>query len=242
MIFIGVMLAYIYMLANLKKHGLKSEDVSEMFLWCFASVVVGGKIFFWLEDLGRYFSKPSLLFESFGNGFVFYGSFLLTVPVLIFWFKKKGVNPWLAFDYAGIAGAMVHAFGKLGCLLAGCCHGKVSTGFYAIVFTNPNCHASPLNTPLYPTQLWDAIILFMAIGLMLFMKVRKWFDGQLFLTYGIVYAIGRFFTEKYRGDEERGFILNGLLSHSQAIAIGVFSVCVLIFILRYRKTRTQNAV
>jgi len=28
MIFIGVMLAYAYMLANLKKHGLKSEDVS----------------------------------------------------------------------------------------------------------------------------------------------------------------------------------------------------------------------
>ncbi|MEK0421606.1 MAG: hypothetical protein RLZZ161_1457 [Bacteroidota bacterium] len=242
MIFIGVMLAYAYMLANLKKHGLKSEDVSEMFLLCFASVVLGGKIFYWLEDPGRYVSNPGLLFKSFGNGFVFYGSFLLTVPALIYWFKKKSVDAWVAFDYAGVAGAMVHAFGKLGCLLAGCCHGKVSTGSNAIVFTNPNCHASPLNTPLYPTQLWDAMILFSAIGLMLFLKKKKWFDGQLFLTYGIVYAIGRFFTEKYRGDEERGFVLNGLLSHSQAIAIAVFSVCVIVFILRYRKTRPENAV
>jgi phosphatidylglycerol:prolipoprotein diacylglycerol transferase len=77
---------------------------------------------------------------------------------------------------------------------------------------------------------------------MLFLKKKKWFDGQLFLTYGIVYAIGRFFTEKYRGDEERGYVLNGLLSHSQAIAIAVFSVCVIVFILRYRKTRPENAV
>jgi prolipoprotein diacylglyceryltransferase len=58
----------------------------------------------------------------------------------------------------------------------------------------------------------------------------------------MVYAVGRFFTEKYRGDEERGFVLNGLLSHSQAIAIGVFAVCAVIFILRYRKTHTDNAV
>jgi len=210
--------------------------------WCFASVVIGGKIFYWLEDPTRYFSNPGLLFKSIGNGFVFYGSFLLTVPVLIYWFKKKSIDPWVAFDYAGIAGALVHAFGKLGCLLAGCCHGKVSTGPISIVFTNPNCHASPLDTPLYPTQLWDAMILFMAIGLMMFMKRKKWMDGQLFLTYGIVYAIGRFFTEKYRGDEERGFVLNGLLSHSQAIAIAVLSVCVFVFILRYHKTRIQNAV
>jgi len=242
MIFIGVMLGYAYMLANLKHHGLKSDDVSEMFLWCFASVIVGGKLFFWLGDPGAYVREPEKLFKSFGNGFVFYGSFLVTVPVLVFWFKKKKIDPWVGFDYAGIAGALVHAFGKLGCLLAGCCHGKVSEGANAIVFTNPNCHASPLNTPLYPTQLWDAILLFTAIGIMGLMKRKKWFDGQLFLTYGLVYAIGRFFTEKYRGDEERGFVLNGLLSHSQAIAIAVFSVCLLIFIWRYKTTRKTHAV
>jgi len=98
MIFIGVMLAYAYMLGSLKKHGLKSDGVSEMFLWCFASVVIGGKIFYWLEDPTRYFSNPGLLFKSIGNGFVFYGSFLLTVPVLIYWFKKKSIDPWVAFD------------------------------------------------------------------------------------------------------------------------------------------------
>jgi phosphatidylglycerol:prolipoprotein diacylglycerol transferase len=242
MIFIGVLLAYLYMLANLRHHGLKSEDVSEMFLWCFASVVLGGKIFFWLEEPGKYISDPQLLFKSFGNGFVFYGSFLFTVPVLIFWFKRKKIDPWVAFDYAGIAGALVHVFGKIGCLLAGCCHGRVSNAPNAIIFTNPNCHASPLNTPLYPTQVWDAMILFSAIGLMIWLKRKKWFDGQIFLTYGMIYAVGRFFTEKYRGDEERGFVLNGLLSHSQAIAIGVFAVCAAIFIMRYRKTQTSHAV
>jgi len=242
MIFIGVLLAYLFMLKNLKHHGLQSEDVSEMFLWCFASVVVGGKIFFWLEDPKLYVENPSLMLKSFGNGFVFYGSFLLTVPILVWWFRKKGINPWVAFDYAGIAGATVHAFGKLGCLMAGCCHGKVCDESVGIVFDNPNSHASPLNTPLYPTQIWDALILFAAIGLMFLMKKRKYFDGQLFLMYGLVYAVGRFITEKYRGDEERGFVMNGLLSHSQAIAVGVFLVCLTVFVWRYVKTRKANAV
>jgi phosphatidylglycerol:prolipoprotein diacylglycerol transferase len=126
--------------------------------------------------------------------------------------------------------------------MAGCCHGKVCNESVGIVFDNPNSHASPLNTPLYPTQIWDALILFAAIGLMFLMKKRNFFDGQLFLMYGLVYAVGRFITEKYRGDEERGFVMNGLLSHSQAIAVGVFLVCLTVFVWRYVKTRKANAV
>jgi phosphatidylglycerol:prolipoprotein diacylglycerol transferase len=37
-----------------------------------------------------------------------------------------------------------------------------------------------------------------------------------------MYAIGRSIVEMYRGDEARGYVFNGLLSHSQFIAILVF--------------------
>jgi phosphatidylglycerol:prolipoprotein diacylglycerol transferase len=38
----------------------------------------------------------------------------------------------------------------------------------------------------------------------------------------LVYAVGRFFTEIYRGDEARGYIIDKWLTHSQAIAFVVF--------------------
>jgi phosphatidylglycerol:prolipoprotein diacylglycerol transferase len=240
MIFIGVIVAYLFMAAHLKSKGFTSETVSELFLWCFFTVFIGGKLFYWLEDPGKYLDKPALLLEDPGNGFVFYGSFLATIPVLIWWFRKKQLPVWEMFDLVGIAGAFVHAFGKLGCFMAGCCHGKVCNASVGVVFTHPNSHADPLNTPLYPTQLWDAGILFTAIGLMFFLKPRKWFQGQLFLLYGMFYAVGRFITEKYRGDEERGFVFNGLLSHSQAIALAVFAVCAVVAVYRFKTERIRR--
>lgn len=238
MILTGVIFGYLFMRRRLKPMGIDSEQVSELFLYCFAGVFVGGKVFFYLESPAQYLKDPSLMLKDFGNGFVFYGSFLFTIPVLIWWFKRKKLQPWPMFDLVGIAGALVHGFGKLGCLMAGCCHGRVcGEHAWGIVFRDPQSHATPLNTPLYPTQLWDAGIIFLSVALMLYFLPRKKFHGQIFLIYGLVYAVGRFLTESYRGDEERGFILNGMLSHSQGIALAVFLVCAGLFYYRFKNHR-----
>jgi phosphatidylglycerol:prolipoprotein diacylglycerol transferase len=63
----------------------------------------------------------------------------------------------------------------------------------------------------------------------------KGFSGQVFLVYAIVYGIGRYFTESFRGDGERGFLFDGLLSHSQFIAILVVIGSGLLFL--YLKKR-----
>jgi len=241
MILIGVICAWFYMKSQTRILGLDADLVSELLLWCFAGVFVGGKIFFYLEDPAKYLDNPSKMLDGLGSGFVFYGSFLTTIPILIWWFRKHKLPVWHMFDLVGIAGAFVHGFGKIGCFFAGCCHGRVCHNAWGISFTHPKTHAEPMNTPLYPTQLWDAAMIFTIIALMIWLKKRRTFEGQLFLVYGLLYAVGRFFTEKYRGDEERGFVFNGLLSHSQAIALGVFLVFGAVYAYRFRQTRNQKA-
>jgi phosphatidylglycerol:prolipoprotein diacylglycerol transferase len=79
---------------------------------------------------------------------------------------------------------------------------------------------------LYPTQLFEAgwlLIIFIMIHLI---RNKKQYDGQLFLVYMILYAIGRFFIEFIRGDVERGFLFNGKVSHSQFIAIIIFVIVI----------------
>jgi phosphatidylglycerol:prolipoprotein diacylglycerol transferase len=160
-------------------------------------------------------------FADLGNGFVFYGSFLVTLLMLWVWMRRKGWDFWDKMDDIGIAGAFVHGFGKLGCFLAGCCYGVVcSNPQYGVIFSDVKSHAEPLGEALYPVQLWDAGIVFFSIAAMLWMQKRgKAFGGQLFFFYALIYGVGRFFTEGYRGDVSRGFLFNGLLSHSQFIAI-----------------------
>lgn len=67
-----------------------------------------------------------------------------------------------------------------------------------------------------------SIILLILIQLMR----HKKFDGQVFLSYIVMYAIGRSIIEIFRGDVRRGFIIENVLSHSQFISLGVIALAV----------------
>ena len=51
------------------------------------------------------------------------------------------------------------------------------------------------------------------------LKRKQQFQGQLVFLYVMIYAIGRSVIEVFRGDLRRGFIIEGLISHSQFISI-----------------------
>jgi phosphatidylglycerol:prolipoprotein diacylglycerol transferase len=60
--------------------------------------------------------------------------------------------------------------------------------------------------------------------LLVWLARRKTFDGQILIAYSVVYAVGRFILEYFRGDVDRGFVFGGLFSTSQFIAIIVFAL------------------
>ena len=141
-------------------------------------------------------------------------------------------------DIMAVTTCLVHMFGRIGCFLAGCCYGKPTHSAFGVTFTDPACQADPLNTPLHPTQLYEASYILLVMIVLLFLRSRKKFYGQLFLVYLILYAIGRFVLEYFRGDLGRGFVISNYVSHSQFIA-ALILVCVLII---YWKLSIRNNV
>lgn len=100
--------------------------------------------------------------------------------------------------------------------------GKATTSFLAVKFTNPISHeltGVPLGIPIYPTQVFESLATFAIFGILLWWYRRKAYDGQIFVVYLTLYAVARFFIEFLRGDEDRGFVFNHLLSTSQFIAV-----------------------
>jgi phosphatidylglycerol:prolipoprotein diacylglycerol transferase len=67
-------------------------------------------------------------------------------------------------------------------------------------------------------------------------KARKKFDGQLFLLYLMTYAFGRGVLELFRGDTQRGFVVEGILSNSQFISLIVISVAIFFYVRLKRKS------
>ncbi len=237
LIAIGIIVSFIVALRLTKKFGMTADKLSSLFLWVIVAAFVGGKLFFYLEDTDRYINDPSLMGKVVGGGFVFYGSLIFAIPTIYFWLKKEKVPIRPFFDVLAIVGPIIHSFGRIGCFMAGCCHGKACDSWLGVTFTHPDSLAEPLNTPLYPTQLFDILVNMIILITVLLVRKKQQFAGQLFLIYLIMYGVGRSIVEIYRGDEARGFLFGGALSHSQFIALLIIAACSF-FWMRWRKLKS----
>lgn len=125
---------------------------------------------------------------------------------------------------------IAHAFGRIGCLMAGCCHGAQTDAWYGIY----------MHTEAYgyvkcvPTQLFEAIFL-LSLFVWAVIRVKKKQSLNLPI-YMMSYGAWRFFIEFFRTDD-RGELFLKVLSPSQLIACLMIlgGVALLLFEIRYEK-------
>lgn len=238
MIAIGIVAGMTYLVIEGRKEvGLTLDQANALFLYIFFAAIVGGKLFLFFEDPASYIQDPGALLT--GRGFVFYGSFLLAIPTMWWFFKKHALHPYRMLDVMAIATCLVHIFGRIGCFLAGCCYGKPTGWSWGVTFTDPACFADPLHTPLVPTQLLEAGYILVVMLVLFAARRRRRFYGQLFLMYLVLYAAGRFVLEYFRGDTGRGFVVENYMSHSQFIALCVIIVVLIIYAKAARRAMTR---
>jgi phosphatidylglycerol:prolipoprotein diacylglycerol transferase len=236
MIMLGATLGYFYMTWSVRKDlKIPETKIQNLAIIIIVAAFVGGKLFFYLENPGYYFSSWDNMTRNFRTGFVFYGSLLFAVPLVIWYFRKEKFPVWPLLDRIAIVACIIHFMGRLGCFFAGCCHGVPADVPWAVTFTNTASQAEPLNTPLHPTQLYSAGLILSILIILLMFRRHQRFEGQLFFIYIILYALGRSIIEIFRGDEERGYIIDGILSHSQFISILVITVVVWAYLKFNRK-------
>ena len=121
---------------------------------------------------------------------------------------------------------IAHAFGRIGCFSAGCCYGKETDSFLGVKFPD-------LAHKVYPTQLFEAIFLFV-LAAILFLLAYKFYFLYTMPLYMVSYGIFRFLIEFIRGDERGAFLLN--LSPAQWISILLIigSIILFIFLKKYK--------
>ena len=236
MIFLGAILASTYCVTQLhKKFDLKQDDALSLVSGIIISSIIGGKVFLYFEDPSYYNQNFSALFGN--SGFVFYGTLIFALTFVWFFIRKFKLAVWPFLDIIAITTLIVHFFGRIGCFFAGCCHGIPYDGIFSVIFTDEQCVAEPLNTPLHPTQLYSAFMLLAILAILLIVKRFQKFDGQLFLLYLMLYAAGRSVIEEYRGDEERGFVFDGFFSNSQFIALILFLIALYFYIKKWKESQ-----
>ncbi len=190
------------------------------------SGIVGSKLLMLLVDWRDYVDDPRRLFSmnTLQSGGVFSGGLLLAI-LCVWWYARRHKLFYLSVaDVFAPGVALGHAFGRIGCLAAGCCYGRETHVPWAITFHNPwaaEFSGTPLNIPLHPTQLYEFAAELINFAFLYWLCKRKQFEGQVIALFMIVYGIERFVFEFYRGDPGRGEVFGGLMTMTQLIALGL---------------------
>jgi len=231
LIALGTLVASLYTKWRAKEElGIK-ELSNNFFYLVFIAGFIGGKVFFYLEKPSYFLANPKLMLHNFSGGFVFYGSFITIIPIVICYLKRHKIPVLPMLDILAITTLIVHSIGRLGCFFGGCCYGKPTDGFMGMSFPKTN------GIHVHPSQLYEISALLLIMVFLFYLKGKQQFRGQLFLTYIILYAIVRNFLELFRGDK-RGFIIDNYLSHSQFIGI----ILILITIIIYQKIKLKQII
>ena len=171
-------------------------------------------------------------FKFLRGGLVFYGGLIggligalpgIMVAKCSFRSIEESVVPYLPLG---------HAIGRIGCVLAGCCHGFAYDGPLAIYYVNSISGLSP-HQGYFPTQLLEAVLNVGVWALLMCIRSRKKRNGDLILAYIGIYGIVRFIVEFFRGDKIRGSVWG--FSTSQWISIALVVIAPVWYMIRRKR-------
>lgn len=128
--------------------------------------------------------------------------------------------------------------GRIGCFMAGCCHGSSCDYLLAVTFTDERSFA-PQNVPLHPTQLYEAAATAIISVYIYRLQHKSRNFSIIFPFYILTYSTFRFFLDFIR-DIDRTTIL-GHLSDSQGFAVLTILVSGLVVIRENRKFRLTRS-
>lgn len=235
LIVVGVFFALLSLEKFFKVCKLKKGTSTDYELCLTISVAFGIISAILFQNLYNLIQNPSSF--KFSWGMTFYGGLIggvacFFLTYLIYLRKKYPTSLPYALTIAGGAIPLAHAFGRVGCFFAGCCYGKTvdsSSPFYwmGVKFLTTD-------TKVIPTNLIEAIFLFILAGVLLFVAFKKK-TRLTFPLYFMIYGVFRFSLEFLRGDYRGSFIPNLTPSQFWAILLFVLGLIHLIYLIVKKK-------
>lgn len=235
MIAIGILAAYFVGEYRAKKYGLEADHVFNYVIWCVVGGFTGSKLLYFLTNIKDILENPDFAYHL-KDGWVVYGGIIGGIFSAMLYSRIKGLKFLAYFDMLIPSVALAQGFGRIGCFLAGCCFGRETDSPLGIVFHESRY--APNGVSLVPTQLISSGLDFLHFFILIWYAGRKKADGQIGGLYLILYSIGRFILEFYRGDLIRGNI--GSLSTSQFISIFTVIAGVVLFVVSGRGVKNKD--
>ena len=219
-----------------RREKISGERIADITLWLMVGGIIGARAdyvaTYWREEFA---DQPfSEIFMIQHGGLVYYGGLIGAMIAGMIYIRWKKMPLWKTADVLAPSIALGNVFGRIGCLLNGCCFGRVCDAPWAIRFPNGSyawdqhyqqglVGEHDMSLPVHPTEIYDALLNFGVYVFLAWLFRRKKFDGQIFASYLMIYAVFRSIAEYFRGDYPTDHVHAGLTS-AQLVSVPIFLV------------------
>ncbi len=221
-------------------HQAESDAMPDVVLAALLGTLIGAKTYYVIltGDPAAFLSR---------GGFVFWGGFIGAVFLCWATIKWRKFSFLRFADVAGIAIAAGYAVGRTGCWAVGDDYGRPWSGPFAARFPQgaPPSTAAVMQSQfhvqfpagtdpatviaVHPTQLYEVTMGFIMFLVLWQFRAHRQREGWLFGMYCVFAGIERFIVEFFRAKDDR---LTGGLTTAQIIAIGIFTIGIVIMAWR----------
>ncbi len=220
--------AVLWLKSKRERLGLSENEFWAAVWLMFAGAIIGAKGLFVILGWEHYASGEMKFWRDFRTGFVFFGGLVGAALVGLLFGWAKGLGFRRGSDYYAVAVPFGHAVVRVGCFLAGCCHGKPSEMPWAVSVTHPlTLTTEPFRgVPLHPVQLYEAagllVIAEVCRRALSRVEAGRLPPGSAFRLYLALYGVLRLAMDFFRGDGRPERFLG--LSHQQGLALACLAV------------------
>lgn len=227
LIAIGMLLGLLIAYKRARSHEIDPERVIDLALVSIPVGIVGARLYYVVFNWDYYQDDFFRIIDFRGGGLAIHGGLLFGVVAAGICCKLWNIRPFAFLDLMAPSIALAQAIGRWG------------------NYFNQEAHGGPTDLPwaievngqmVHPTFLYESIWCFLLFLVLLWVGRDRRFDGQIFLLYGILYSIERFFVEQLRTDS----LMVGPFRTAQLISIVVFLLFVLIYFYRNQRHGRKN--
>ena len=211
-----------------------SNDLFDSYIWwAEIGVILGarlGYVLFYDTNTMYYLTHPWQIFNPYVDGVYagisgmsYHGAFLGFIIASYLFCRKNKISFWFITDIAVLGISAAYVFGRIGNFFNQELVGRATDVPWGIYVGNVLRH---------PSQLYEAILEgLLVFAILVYIRKRKSFDGQLALMYGILYSITRIIAEFFRQpDSQLGFIYSNWLTMGILQSSLILVICMILYV------------
>ena len=202
---VGILLAMYLASSEGDRKGMPQDFILDLAFWTVPIAILGARAYYVLFELGYYLENPGQIFQIWNGGLAIYGALLTGALVVYFFTKKKNVPVMLTLDVLAPGVLIAQSLGRWGNFINQEAHGAAVTREFLEGLFLPEFIINQMNikgTYYHPTFLYESLWSLIGYALIVYLRRRPNLlrEGEVFFSYIIWYAFGRFFIEGMRTD------------------------------------------